>query len=64
MDTARILINAGQPSEGYTALCERGRLDLTVEALVLQPEWQALFAQEPGLLDRARRRLADYGYGA
>jgi hypothetical protein len=29
MDTARILILAEQPSEGYTALWERGRLDLT-----------------------------------
>jgi hypothetical protein len=62
VETARILVNAVQPSEGYTALWERGRLDLTVEALVLQPEWQAFFAQEPGLLERARRRLADYGY--
>jgi len=62
METARMLINATQPSEGYTALWERGRLDLTVEALVLQSEWQALFAQEPELLERARGRLADYGY--
>jgi hypothetical protein len=62
METARILVNATQPSEGYTALWERGRLDLTVEALVLQPEGQALFAQEPELLERARRRLAEYGY--
>lgn len=62
MGTARILVNATQPSEGYTTLWRRGRLDLTVEALVLQPEWQALFAPEPELLERARRRLAEYGY--
>ena len=62
LETARILVNATQPSEGYTALWELGRLDLTVEALVLQPEWQSLFAEEPEFLDRARRRLADYRY--
>jgi hypothetical protein len=32
--TARQLINERTPSEGYTALWERGRLDLTVEAVV------------------------------
>src|SRR5262245_8510112 len=62
LETARTLVLADQPSEGYTALWERGRLDLTVEALVLQPEWQPLFAQEPELFNRARSRLADYGY--
>jgi hypothetical protein len=62
LETARLLVLADQPSEGYTALWERGRLDLPVEALVLQPEWQPLFAQEHHLLERARRRLSDYGY--
>jgi hypothetical protein len=38
LETARLLVLADQPSEGYTALWEQGRLDLTVEALVLQPE--------------------------
>jgi hypothetical protein len=62
LETARILINAAQPSEGYAALWERGRLDLTVEALILQPQWQTLFAQELELLQRARDRLTKYGY--
>src|SRR5438128_6083956 len=62
LETARILVLADQPSDGYTALWERRRLDLTVEALILQPEWQALFAQDPELLKRAQRRLTDYGY--
>src|SRR4051794_29632564 len=64
LETARILINATQPSEGYTALWERGRLDLTVEALVLQSTWRTLFEEEPELLDRARNRLNEYGYQA
>jgi hypothetical protein len=62
LETARTLINAAQPSEGYTALWERGRLDLTVEALVLRQEWRQLFEGEAGLLEKARRRLQDYGY--
>jgi hypothetical protein len=62
METARILINATQPSQGFTFLWEQRRLDLTVEYLVLQPEWQSLFAQEPELLEQARRRLAKYDF--
>ncbi len=34
LETAGILINATRPSDGYTALWELNRLDLTVEALV------------------------------
>lgn len=60
--TARILVLAEHPSDGYSALWERQRLDLTVEALVLQPEWQPLFANEPELLEKARQRLNAYGY--
>lgn len=32
--TAKTLINSSKPSDGYTALYMRGRLDLTVEALM------------------------------
>lgn len=59
--TAKQLINAQRPSDGYTHLYERGRLDLTVEALVVEnPAWESLFA--PDELQRARRRLEAYGY--
>jgi hypothetical protein len=34
--TAKQLINSPKPSDGYTALYERRRLDLTVEALVVE----------------------------
>lgn len=37
-------------------------LDLTVEALVLQPEWHELF--DDADLGKARERLRDYGYDA
>ncbi len=61
VQTAKTLINAPRPSDGYTALWERGRLDLTVEAVVVDDEgWQSLFAAEE--VERARRRLSQYGY--
>ena len=59
--TAKQLINESRPSEGYTALWERGRLDLTVEAIVTDnAKWHSLF--EPEELTKARKRLSDYGY--
>jgi hypothetical protein len=59
--TAKTLINAPKPSDGYTALWERGRLDLTVEAEVIENErWHQLFLPEE--LDRAKKRLVAYHY--
>jgi hypothetical protein len=59
--TAKTLINSPKPSDGYTALFMRGRLDLTVEALVIEDErWHVLFTDEE--LERARKRLNEYRY--
>lgn len=59
--TAKTLINSPKPSDGYTALYELKRLDLTVEAMVLEtPVWHELFTDEE--LQRARRQLNQYGY--
>jgi hypothetical protein len=56
LETARILLHSPTESEGYTALWERGRLDLTVEALIFDnPEFQQLF--EPDELATAKQRL-------
>lgn len=60
LDAARALLHSATVSEGYVALWERHRLDLTVEALVLQPQWSPLFT--PVELEIARNRLAKYGY--
>jgi hypothetical protein len=61
LETARRLIHSSAVSSGYTALWERGRLDLTIEALVTEDErWHELFSEEE--LDRCRRRLGEYGY--
>ena len=47
LETARILLHAPKVSDGYTALWERGRLDLTVEAVINDnPKWHPLFTDE------------------
>ncbi len=54
--TAKRLINAPQESDGFTTLQQAGRLDLTVEAVVLsEARWRSLFTEEE--LDKARNRL-------
>jgi hypothetical protein len=61
LSTAKYLINSENPSDGYTHLFERGRLDLTVEAMVVEtPQWHELFTPEE--LGRAKKRLEDYKY--
>ena len=60
-EAARRLINAHTVSDGYTALWERRRLDLTVEATVIEtPLFHCLFTKDE--LETCRQRLSDYGY--
>jgi len=61
-ETARLLIHSPTVSEGYTALYLRGRLDLTVEALIHDnPDFHPLFIDEE--LEIVRKRLTEYKYG-
>ena len=61
LETAGILIHATRPSDGYTALWELNRLDLTVEALVFDhEEWHPLFTEDD--IEKCRKRLAEYRY--
>ena len=63
LETAKRLVNDDAVSTGYTALWERGRLDLTVEAVIVDDEkWHALFSEAE--LAKARKRLTDYRYFA
>ena len=55
VETARRLLP--RMSDGFTELWRRGRLDLTVEALVLQPRWASLFSGTE--LEMARGRLKE-----
>jgi hypothetical protein len=61
LETARILLHSPTVSEGYTALWERGRLDLTVEAVIHDnPTWHPLFTPEE--LAICTKRLTEYEY--
>jgi hypothetical protein len=60
VETARRLVTSTQPSQGFTALWERRRLDLTVEAHVLKPRFAHLFTDVER--EAARCRLAAYEY--
>jgi hypothetical protein len=61
IETAHILINATTVSDGYTALWEKGRLDLTVEALIWENvEFHELFTSTE--IQKALQRLIDYQY--
>jgi hypothetical protein len=61
IETAKILIQSNTVSDGYTALYQRGRLDLTVEALIYEnPEWHELFTPEE--IKICENRLREYSY--
>jgi len=60
LEAAHRLLKATDPSEGFVALWSKGRLDLSVEAQALRPEFVALFGSDE--LERARKRLDAVGY--
>lgn len=57
---AKQLLNTEGISEGLTALWECQRLDITMEALILQEPWSTLFTEQE--LNIARERLTQLGY--
>jgi hypothetical protein len=59
-EAAMQLIHSKKPSDGYADLHSKGRLDLTVEALVLQRKWDSIFTADDRA--KARARLADYSF--
>jgi len=60
LGTAHRLLATQEVSTGFTALFERGRLDLTMEALIVKPEFAGLFTE--GEIETARERLRQLGY--
>jgi hypothetical protein len=61
LDSAKRLINSTKVSDGYTRLWELGRLDLSVEAIILEDPWKDLFTDREK--SRAKKRLAQFGFG-
>lgn len=60
LKAARMLLAVPGYSDGFTALWQCGRLDISTEAVVLQSSWSALFSAEE--LAVARRRLKEMGF--
>ncbi|MDR3600473.1 MAG: hypothetical protein P4L49_08355 [Desulfosporosinus sp.] len=60
IEAARALIQKDGGTEGFTKLWELRRLDLSVEALVLQEQYRELFTDQERTL--CRDRLEKYGY--
>lgn len=59
-EAARQVIHSQNIPDGFLTLQQAGQLRLTIEALVLQPEWADLF--EPETLQAARHRLDTFGF--
>jgi len=57
---AKRLISSNAPKTGLFKLWECGRLDISMEALVLSHQFRSLFTEEE--LKRSRQRLEDLGY--
>jgi hypothetical protein len=60
LETAHKLLASPAISDGFADLWERGRLDLTVEAVVVEPQFFELFSENE--IAVARRRLEQFGY--
>lgn len=58
--TAIQLVMAKDYHEGFTRLWELSRLDLSIEAIILQEPYRSLFQSE--VLARAQRKLQDVGF--
>ncbi len=60
--TARTLITAPNPSDGFSRLWELGHLELSVEAIVVRRRFAPLFSHRE--LALARQRLEALGYSS
>ena len=60
LTAAKQLISKPGGTDGFTTLWEHGRLDLSVEAHVLKPEYSVLFSEEE--LRMCKERLVQFGY--
>lgn len=60
LDAAKTLLASGGYSEGLTRLWEEKRLDISMEATVLQDPWRELFTEEE--LSVAKQKLEELGH--
>ena len=60
LEAAKRLLATDKPSEGFGTLYLHQRLDLSVEAYVIKPQFRELFT--PEAIAIATKRLQGYGY--
>lgn len=60
LTTAKSLLSSREPQSGLTTLWECGRLDLSMEALVIDPRFEDLFSVDER--EMARECLVAYGW--
>ena len=58
---AKRILSGGRVSDGFWELSQKGRLDLSLEALAVDPRFTALFTDEQA--NTALNRLLEAGYG-
>ena len=62
LETARRLLQKTDLSEGFVTLWTIGRLDLTVEAHVIKPEFRPLFTSQEIAIAEQRLKEVDYQF--
>ena len=62
IQAAKKLLSAGGYSEGLTRLWEKKRLDISMEATILQKPWCVLLTDDE--LSIARKKLEELGYSS
>ncbi len=60
LQAAKKLIAKSAVSDGFSNLAIAGRLDISMEALILREPWTQLFTEQER--DIAKKRLRDYGH--
>ena len=60
MDAAFRCLDGHKPSDGFNLLAQKGRLDLSLEAICCNKQFTALFNDDQA--DEALNRLLDAGY--
>ena len=60
MRSAHRILSGHRESDGFHALADKGRLDLSLEALAVKKQFTALFTDEEA--NNALTRLLDAGY--
>ena len=60
VNASKNVINSEKVTEGFTKLWNLGKLKLSVENIIQEPEWHELFSDEER--KKSKKRLKDYNF--